>query len=120
MAEGLLRHFGGDRYEVFSAGTVKTAVRAEAIEAMEEIGVDIGAQTSKSLAQYLGQEFDAVITVCDDANDACPVFPGARNRLHWSIPDPSRAEGSERDRMAAFRRARDDLQARITDEFISA
>ena len=118
MAEGLLRHFGGDRFEVFSAGTVKTAVRPEAVAVMDEIGVDISGQTSKTLEQFLGLPFDAVITVCDDANDACPVFPGARDRVHWSIPDPSAVEGSERDRMKAFRAARDDLRGRIETDLL--
>ena len=118
MAEGLLRHFGGDRFEVFSAGTVKTAVRPEAVAVMDEIGVDISGQTSKTLEQFLGLPFDAVITVCDDANDACPVFPGARDRVHWSIPDPSAVEGSERDRMEAFRAARDDLRGRIETDLL--
>ena len=118
MAEGLLRHFGGDRFEVFSAGTVKTAVRPEAVAVMDEIGVDISGQTSKTLEQFLGLPFDAVITVCDDANDACPVFPGARDRVHWSIPDPSAVEGSERNRMEAFRAARDDLRGRIETDLL--
>ncbi len=85
---------------------------------MDEIGIDIRAQTSKTLEQYLGQPFDAVITVCDDANEACPVFPGARDAIHWSIPDPSAAEGSERDRTEAFRAARDDLRGRIENELL--
>jgi arsenate reductase len=119
MAEGLLRSMGGDRYDVVSAGTVATSVRMEAIAAMREIGIDIGGHTSKTLARFLGQPFDEVITVCDDANDACPIFPGARNRRHWSIPDPSNVEGSEGDRLRAFRNARDQIKHHIQTELLN-
>jgi arsenate reductase len=83
MAEGLLRHFAGGRFEVMSAGTEASSVRPEAILAMSELGVDISEQTSKTMERYLGEPFAYVVTVCDDANEACPVFPGAENRLHW-------------------------------------
>jgi arsenate reductase len=82
MAEGLLRHLAGERFEVMSAGTEATHVRTLAIRAMDELGIDISGQDSKTLDRYLGEPFDYVITVCDDANEACPVFPGARRRLH--------------------------------------
>jgi arsenate reductase len=118
MAEGLLRALGGDRFAVFSAGTVATSVRPEAITAMREIGIDISGQSSKTLEQFLGEPFDEVITVCDDANDACPVFPGVRNRRHWSIPDPSAVTGSEIDRLAAFCSARDRIRQRIETELL--
>src|SRR5215203_7486373 len=98
MAEGLLRALAGDRFEAFSAGTEATRVRPLAIRAMEEIGVDISGQESETLDRYLQEPFDYVITVCDDANEACPLFPGASNRLHWSFEDPSRVEGSEEER----------------------
>lgn len=114
MAEGLLRDMAGDRFEVFSAGTEATLVREEAISVMAEIGVDISAQESKTLERYISEPFDLVVTVCDDANEACPVFPGARDRLHWSFPDPSRVKGEER--LATFRKVRDEIQARIEDE----
>ncbi|HEX2742399.1 MAG TPA: arsenate reductase ArsC, partial [Rubrobacter sp.] len=114
MAEGLLRDMAGDRFEVFSAGTEATLVRDEAISVMAEIGVDISAQESKTLERYISEPFDLVVTVCDDANEACPVFPGARDRLHWSFPDPSRVKGEER--LAAFRKVRDEIQARIEVE----
>lgn len=117
MAEGLLRARGGDHYEVFSAGTVATQVRPEAIAVMAEIGIDISDHSSKLLDLFWGQIFDEVITVCDDANDACPFFPGARNRIHWSIEDPSAVEGSLDLRMERFRTARDDLANRITITF---
>jgi arsenate reductase len=118
MAEGLLRLLGGDNFEVHSAGTVATRVRPEAIAAMAELGIDISAQSSKTLDRYLGEPFDEVITVCDDANDACPFFPGARNRRHWSIDDPSRISGSDEERLRAFRSARDELKRRIEDELL--
>ena len=117
MAEGLLRDMAGDRFEVFSAGTEATRVRPEAISVMAEIGVDISDQESKTLERYLGEPFDRVVTVCDDANEACPIFPGARERLHWSFPDPSRAEGEER--LAVFREVRDEIGARIENELIN-
>ncbi len=89
MAEGLLRALGGDRFEVASAGTEATAVRPEAFAVMREIGIDLSGQTSKTLERYLDKPFDLVITVCDAAAESCPVFLGARRRLHWSFPDPS-------------------------------
>ena len=120
MAEGLLRVLAGDRFEVFSAGTEATRVRREAISVMAEVGVDISAQESKTLERYLREPFDLVITVCDDANEACPVFPGAKDRLHWSFPDPSATTGGYEERLWAFRRSRDDIRARIEEELIGA
>jgi len=120
MAEGLLRALGGGRFEAFSAGTVATKVRPEAIAVMQELGIDIGGQSSKTLEQFVGEPFDDVITVCDDANDACPFFPGAKGRRHWSIDDPSKVEGSDDVRRAAFRAARDDLRQRIETELLPA
>src|SRR5919199_5868192 len=107
MAEGLLRHLAGDRVEAFSAGTEATHLRPLAVRAMREIGIDISCQESKSLERYLDVPFDAVITVCDQANEACPTFYGARERLHWSFPDPSRATGTEEEQLAAYRQVRD-------------
>ena len=118
MAEGLLRHLAGDRFEVVSAGTEATCVRPEAIEAMAELGVDISGQSSKTLERYVDEPFDHVVTVCDDANEACPVLPGAKSRLHWSFRDPSRAEGSEEERLEVFRKVRDEIQARIREELV--
>ena len=118
MAEGLLRDFAGDRFEVMSAGTEATHVRPLAIRVMDEIGVDISGQESKTLDRYLGKPFDYVITVCDDANDACPFFPGASQRLHWSFEDPSRAEGSEEERLEVFRSVRDRIQDRVNTELV--
>lgn len=119
MAEGLLRALGGDRFAAYSAGTEATHVRPLAIQAMAEIGVDISGQQSKTLDRYLGEVFEAVITVCDDANEACPVFYGARRRLHWSLPDPSRAVGTEEERLAVYRQVRDELRRRIEAELIA-
>jgi arsenate reductase len=120
MAEGLLRHFAGDRFEVYSAGTEATYVRPEAIAAMAELGVDISGQESKTVDRYLSESFDHVVTVCDDANEACPVFPGAKNRLHWSFRDPSRATGSDGERLEVFRRVRDEILGRIERELVPA
>jgi arsenate reductase len=116
MAEGLLRALAGDRFEAMSAGTEATHVRPLAIRAMRELGVDISGQESKTLDRYLREPFDHVITVCDDANEACPFFPGAANRLHWSFEDPSRAKGSEEERLAVFRSVRDRIRQRIEDD----
>jgi arsenate reductase (thioredoxin) len=118
MAEGLLRHLAGDRFEVVSAGTEATFVRPEAIEAMAELGADISGQESKALERYLGEPFDYVVTVCDDANEACPTFPGAKHRLHWSFRDPSLAAGGEEERLEVFRTVRDEILTRINDELL--
>ena len=115
MAEGWLRARHGDRFEVHSAGTEATAVRPLAIRAMRDVGVDISAQVSKTLDHYLNEPWDYVITVCDDANQVCPVFPGDQHRFHWSIPDPSAATGSDAEPLAIFERVRDDLIQRIED-----
>jgi arsenate reductase (thioredoxin) len=119
MAEGLLRHLAGDRFEAMSAGTEATHVRPLAIRAMEEIGVDISGQESKTLERYLDEPIDYVITVCDEANEACPFFPGAANRLHWSFEDPSKAEGSEKERLALFRSVRDRIGDRVQAELVN-
>ena len=116
MAEGLLRNLAADRFEEFSAGTEATRVRPEAISVMAEIGVDISSQESEMLERYLGESLDLVITVCDDANEACPVFPGARRRLHWSFPDPSKATGGYEERLHTYRNVRDEIRARIESE----
>ena len=113
MAEGMLRAWGGDRFEAFSAGTEATHVRSEAIEVMREIGIDIGEQRSKTVAPFLGEPFSWVVTVCDAAKESCPVIPGAAQQAHWSIDDPSEVEGSEGERLAAFRSARDDIRDRL-------
>lgn len=118
MGEGLLRQFGSDRFDAFSAGTEATHVRPLAIKAMLELGVDISGQESKTLERYLNEPFDKVITVCDQANEACPVFFGARERLHWSFPDPSQATGSEDEQLAVYRPVRDAIRARIERDLL--
>ena len=119
MAEGMLRAWGGDRFESFSAGTEATRVRPEAIAAMQEIGIDISSQSSKTLERYLGADFSWLITVCDQARESCPTLPRVRRQAHWSIDDPSGVEGDDATRLAAFRLARDDLAERVRS-FISA
>jgi arsenate reductase len=118
MAEGLLRFLGGDHFEAFSAGTEATQVRPLAMKAMAEVGVDISKQQSKTLQRYLTEPFDEVITVCDTAAEACPLFPGAAKMKHWSFPDPSKATGSEAQQLAVYRHVRDDIRARIEDELL--
>lgn len=113
MAEGLLRDMAGDNFEVLSAGVAPSHVRPEAIEAMREVGLDISGHRSKSVDEFSGQQFDYVITVCDNANQQCPMFPGKAERIHWSIEDPAAVEGDENARLAAFRIARDDLRERL-------
>src|SRR5437667_6137065 len=120
MAEGLLRSLGSNRFEVFSAGTEATQVRPLAIRAMAELGIDISGHESKTLDRYLDERFDKVITVCDDANEACPVFYGARERLHWSFPDPSRATGTEDQQLIVYREVRDSIRERIERELLGA
>ena len=113
MAEGWLRHLAGDRFDAHSAGTEATRVHPSAIQTMREVGVDISGQHSKTLAPYLNQPWDMVITVCDQANEACPFFPGGKQRLHWSFPDPSQADGDEAHRLSVFRQVRDDIRASV-------
>ncbi len=120
MAEGLLRARGGARYAVFSAGTHARAVHPLAIRAMAEIGIDISEAAgyrAKSLDEFRGQPFDLVVTVCDDAAEECPFFPGARRQEHWGFPDPSAATGTEEQRLAVFRAVREAIAERV-DEFV--
>jgi arsenate reductase len=117
MAEGLLRHDGAGRFEVQSAGTHPSSVRAEAVEAMREVGIDISGQRSKSVDDFAGQKFDYVITVCDNARENCPVFPADTRRIHWSFDDPAAAKGDTHARLAIFRRVRDEIRAHLR-EFI--
>lgn len=119
MAEGLLRSLAADRFEVFSAGTEATAVRPLAAVVMAELGIDVSGQSSKTFERYLRQPFDIVITVCDQANATCPVFPGARERRHWSFPDPSQASGSDEEQLAVYRQVRDAIRARIERDLLA-
>ena len=120
IAEGLLRHLGGDRFEAYSAGTEATRVRPLAIEVMRELDIDISGQQSKTLDRYIGDPFDKVITVCDTAAEACPIFPGAREQLHWSFPDPSQATGSPEEQRAVYRAVRNAIRARLEHELLHA
>jgi len=113
MAEGLLRNLADDRFQVESAGVAPTRVRPEAITVMRELGIDISQHRSKSLDEFLGQQFDYVITVCDNANEQCPVFPANTKRIHWSFEDPAAAAGNEQSRLAVFRRVRDEILERL-------
>ena len=115
MAEGFLRAMAGDRFEVGSAGTEKTSVNPLAIRAMAELGIDLGGHTSKLYADVAPERWDCLITVCDDANERCPWVPGSVERMHWSFPDPSRGTGTEEERLAVFRRVRDQIRERLTD-----
>jgi arsenate reductase len=110
MAEGLLRHDAGDRFEIFSAGTKPSQVRPEAIAAMRELGIDISGHRSKSVDEFTGQHFDYVLTVCDNAKETCPIFPGETVTMHENFEDPAALEGSEQERLAAFRHIRDEIR----------
>jgi arsenate reductase (thioredoxin) len=119
MAEGLLRNYAGERFEVFSAGVAPTQVRPEAVEVMREVGIDISGHLSKSVDEFKGEEFDYVITVCDNAKEQCPVFPGQADRIHWSFDDPAAAAGDENARIGVFRRVRNEITNRLR-LFVSA
>jgi len=110
MAEGLLRHDSGDRFDVESAGTLPSLVRPEAIAAMRELGIDISSHRSKSVDEFAAQRFDYVLTVCDHARETCPIYPGHAGRFHHSFDDPAAVEGSEEERLAEFRRVRDEIR----------
>ena len=119
MAEGLLRHDAGNKFGVESAGTKPSQVRPEAIQVMKEIGIDISGNRSKSVDEFAAQSFDYVLTVCDNANKTCPVYPGHTNRLHHSFEDPAAVVGSEDERLNAFRKVRDQIRAALPGLLIS-
>ena len=116
MAEGLLREKAGDRFEVFSAGTHPKGLHARSVEAMKEVGIDISQQKSKDVSTYANDKFDYVITVCDRAKQACPVFPGAEP-IHWGFDDPAEAPLDRQ--LETFRRVRDEINRRL-DLFVLA
>ena len=119
MAEGLLRNDGGDRFEIASAGVNPSLVRPEAIEAMREIGIDISSHTAKPAEQFVGQNFDYIITVCDNAKETCPFFPGDAERIHRSFEDPPAAGTADKEKtMAIFRRVRDEIREWFRKEFV--
>jgi arsenate reductase len=111
MAEGLLKHLKGDRFEVRSAGTNPGSVRPEAIAVMKEIGIDISGARSKHVDEFAQEAFDYVLTVCDNAKESCPIYPGHANRIHHSFEDPAAVQGSDEERLAAFRRIRDQIKS---------
>jgi arsenate reductase len=119
MAEGFLRDLAGDRVEVESAGTEATRVHPLAIRAMGEVGIDLGGHRSKSVDSLLDRPWDYVITVCDSANERCPLFPGYATRLHWSFDDPAQAAGTEDERLVTFRRVRDEIATRLKQWLMS-
>ena len=115
MAEGLLRHDAGDRFEVESAGTKPSHVRPEAIAVMKELGIDISGHRSKSVDEFTGQQFDCVLTVCDNAKESCPIFPGETIRIHHRFEDPAETKGTDQERLAVFRRVRDEMRTYLRD-----
>jgi arsenate reductase len=114
-----MKSMGGEQWEVKSAGILPSYVHPLAIRVMDEVGIDISKQTSKSQDQFLKEEFDYIITLCDDAAMACPTFPGQGNRLHWSIEDPAMAIGTMDERVAVFRKARDEIKMKIEELLMS-
>jgi arsenate reductase len=114
MAEGLLRSLGGDQFDAFSAGAKPAGyVHPLAIRAMQELNIDISHHRSKSLDAFTGQQFDYLITVCDNAREACPTRAGAAEQLHWSFEDPAHAPGSDEQKLATFRRVREEIRQRL-------
>lgn len=113
MAEGLLRSFGGDDFEVHSAGTDPKGLHPLAVEVMRQIDIDISGHQSKSLERFLGQQFDYIITVCDRARDSCPTFPGDNERIHWGFEDPAAVTGGESEQIVVFRRVRNEISERL-------
>ena len=114
MAEGLLRHLAGERFEAFSGGLERRGVHPLALRALEELGIDASGHHSKTIDDLSGEQFDFVVTTCAEAEEACPRWPGDAAMLHWGFPDPSTAEGTDDDRMAVFREVRDAIAARLT------
>jgi arsenate reductase len=115
MAEGYFRHLAGDRFEITSAGLEPSVVNSTAIQVMKEDGIDISKHTSKDVAQFVGQKFDYIITVCDNARERCPFFPGQAERIHWSFEDPGAAKGTEAEILVVFRKVRDQIRERIIE-----
>ena len=120
MAEGFLRYMGGDRFEAYSAGISPTEVNPLSIKVMAEAGVDISAQRSSSADEYLNEKFDYIITVCDNARQTCPSFPGKFKKIHWNIGDPAEATGTVEERLSAFRSARDIIKREVASFLMSA
>ena len=113
MAEGLLRHLAGERFQVFSAGISPSVLHPMAVEVMGEAGIDITGQVSEGVETYASRSFDLVVTVCDHARESCPAFPAGTERAHWGLEDPALARGTDEERREVFRRVRDQIRARI-------
>ncbi|MBI4833989.1 MAG: arsenate reductase ArsC [Planctomycetes bacterium] len=118
MAEGLLRHMAGDKFEVTSAGIKPSPINPFAIKAMAEIRIDISNQYSKDVSQFINKSFDYVITLCDNARQTCPFFPGKAIKLHWGMPDPADAKGTEEEILTIFRKVRDEIKNKIISQLI--
>ena len=115
MAEGFLRYMAGDKFKVFSTGVKPTTVNPLAIKVMVEVGVDISRHRSRSAMEFISQQFDYVITVCDNVNQTCPIFPGKYEKIHWDLKDPAEAQGSEAERIVVFRAMRDEIRQKIEE-----
>lgn len=120
MAEGLLKHICKNQYEIFSAGTKPSIVRPEAIKVLQEIGIDISNNRSKSVDEFVNEEMDYVLTVCDNAQENCPYFPAKTKLIHHSFADPAEIEGDETTRISAFRRVRDEIKKYLEDDFVKS
>ncbi|HON59576.1 MAG TPA: arsenate reductase ArsC [Smithella sp.] len=117
MAEGIANHFWGNQMEAFSAGTRASFVNPMALEVMKEIGIDISGYRSKNLSEFDGQNFDYVITLCGDANEACPLYIGGTKKIHIGFDDPAKANGTQEERLNKFRRVRDEIKEKLADFF---
>jgi arsenate reductase len=115
MAEGFLRHFGGDKYEAYSAGVDPAQVNPLSVKVMQESGIDISDQISQSAIEFTGEEFDYVVTVCDNAKQTCPVFPGGYEKIHWDLKDPAEAEGTNEEILQFFRTIRDQIKTNVLE-----
>jgi len=120
MAEGYLRHVAGDRFEAMSAGIEPKGLNPLAVEVMREIGIDISQQQSKDVVSLLGEHIPYVVTVCNNAKEHCPIFPRTYKFLHWGLEDPAAAKGSHDERLAVFRRVRDEIARKIDEEFVAS
>ena len=118
MGEGILRNIAGDIFDVYSAGLKPSIVNPNAIKVMKEIGIDISHHTSDDVNKYIGENFDYIITVCDNAKESCPVFPGNGERIHWSFKDPADAVGSEEEVLNEFRKIRDQIKSTL-EQFVN-
>jgi arsenate reductase len=118
MAEGFLRHHAGDRFEAFSGGAQTGELNPTAVKVMKEVGIDISGHSSKDVGQFLGQNFHYIIRLCDTIREKCPVLPGAIWYLDWSFEDPAAVEGTAAEKLAAFRRIRDQIGEKAV-EFVA-